>query len=67
MPEKKVEELNNPFWKDLLRSWIMFCNNAKIQTLEDVLFSPLWYNSNFQHANYIYHKDWYNKSCRRTA
>ena len=32
---KKVEELNNPFWKDLLRSWIMFCNAAKIQTLED--------------------------------
>ena len=61
---KKVEELNNPFWKDLLRSWIMFCNAAKIQTLEDVLFSPLWYNSNFQHAKYIYYKDWYNKGIR---
>ena len=33
-----MEELNNPFWKDLLRSWIMFCNAAKIQTLEDVYF-----------------------------
>ena len=42
----------------------MFCNVAKIQTLEDVLFSPLWYNSNFQHAKYIYYKDWYNKGIR---
>ena len=55
------EEVKNPFWKDLLNSWKIFCKSVKIQALEDILYSPLWYNSNFQHGQHIYFKDWYNK------
>ena len=57
----KSEAVKNPFWKDLLKSWKIFCKSVKIQTLEDMLYSPLWYNSNFQHEQNIFFKDWYNK------
>ena len=60
----KSETVKNPFWKDLLKSWKIFCKSVKIQTLEDMLYSPLWCNSNFQHGQYIYFKDWYNKGIR---
>ena len=60
----KSEEVKNPFWKDLLNSWKIFCKSVKIQALEDILYSPLWYNSNFQHGQHIYFKDWYNKGIR---
>ena len=60
----KSEAVKNPFWKDLLKSWKIFCKSVKIQTLEDMLYSPLWYNSNFQHGQNIYFKDWYNKGIR---
>ena len=62
----KSEKVNNPFWKDLLNSWKIFCKSVKVHVhaLEDILYSPLWYNSNFQHGQYIYFKDWYNKGIR---
>ena len=53
----KSEEVKNPFWNDLLNSWKIFCKSVKIQVLEDILYSPLWYNSNFQHGQHIYFKD----------
>ena len=60
----KAEEIKNPFWKDLLKSWGIFCKSVTIQTTEDILYSPLWYNSNFQHGQNIYFKSWYNKGIR---
>ena len=60
----KSEEVKNPFWKDLLNSWKIFCKSVKIQALEDILYSPLWYNSNLHHGQHIYFKDWYNKGIR---
>ena len=60
----KSEEVKSPFWKDLLNSWKIFCKSAKIHALEDILYSPLWYNSNLQHGQYVYLKDWYNKGIR---
>ena len=60
----KAEEIKNPFWKDLLKSWGIFCKSVTIQTTEDILYSHLWYNSNFQHGQFIYFKNWYNKGIR---
>ena len=60
----KSDEIKNPFWKDLLKSWGIFCNSVRIQTLDDILYSPLWYNSNFQHGQNIYFKNWYSKGIR---
>ena len=57
----KAEEIKNPFLKDLLKSWGIFCKSVTIQTTEDILYSPVWYNSNFQHGQNIYFKSWYNK------
>lgn len=43
---KKANELTNPFWKDLLLSWNHFCKAVRIETLEDILNCPIWFNSN---------------------
>ena len=37
----KVCEIQNPFWKDLLKSWIIFYKQVKIENLEEVLNSHI--------------------------
>ena len=41
----KIGEIKNPFWKDLLKNWMHFSKIIKIEKLEDILYSPIWYNS----------------------
>ena len=54
----KSKEVKNPFCKDLLKSLGIFCRAVAIQTLEDILYSPFWHNSNFQHGQTIYFEGW---------
>ena len=41
----KIGEIKNPFWKDLLKNWMHFSKIIKFEKLEDILYSPIWYNS----------------------
>ena len=34
----------NPFWKDNLNDWHLFCNSIDIERPQDILDAPLWYN-----------------------
>ena len=36
----------NPFWKDVLKSWKLYCEAFEAKELDGVLFLPVWYNSN---------------------
>lgn len=60
----KAEELINPFWRDLLKSWKSFCKSVEIESLQDILYSPVWFNSKFLNGQNIFIKEWYNKGIR---
>lgn len=65
--KSKAGEIQNPFWKDLLKSWISFCKQVKIENLEDVLNSPIWYNSKLNQGHNLFIKDWYDKGVRQVV
>lgn len=57
----KAEEVRNPFWKDTLQSWKSFCRNVSVETLEDILSSPIWYNSKLSQGQNLFIKEWHDK------
>ena len=62
--ETKAKELLNPFWKDVLRSWKHFCKSVMPETLEDILYSPLWFNTHIVQGQNLYIKEWHDKGIR---
>ena len=45
------QNMQNPFWKDVLQNWAEFCKEFKIESIRQVLDSPLWYNQNAENGN----------------
>lgn len=62
--ENQAKLVQNPFWKDVLLSWANFCKKLKIETINSILYSPLWFNTNFINGKNLYINDWYNKGVR---
>ena len=62
-----ASNLNNPFWKELLQIWAHFCSCIKVESIFQILNSPLWFNNNLRNGDYIYIKDWYNKGLRHVS
>ena len=58
--ESLINQLNNPFWKDLLGHWAFFCEKVKTESVKQILDSPLWFNSNFNIGNRFI-KVWFQK------
>ena len=59
-----IKDLRNPFWKNILESWIQYIKSFKIDSLVKVIYSPLWGNSQMnRNRNYIIN-EWYNKGIR---
>lgn len=63
----RKETIDNPFWKDILKNWTEFCNHFKIESVYQVLNSPLWYNNNLINGENFCIKDWYNKGIRQIS
>ena len=61
----KVGEIKNPFWKDLLKTWMHFSKIIKTEKLEDILYSPIWYNSKLIQGQNFFIKEWYDKGVRQ--
>ena len=59
--------IDNPFWKELLQIWAYFCKCFKVESVFQILNSPLWFNSNLTNGDYFYIKDWYNKGLRHVS
>ena len=62
--KQKVIDLRNPFWSDILNSWKGFINNTKIENLTEILYSPIWFNSNLLRGENLFIKNWYEKVLR---
>ena len=60
----KIQELRNPFWTDILQSWKEFINCQKAENLSDILYSPVWFNSEIQRGQSLFYKNWYAKGIR---
>ena len=55
--QSKIRNLYNPFWRELL-------SVIKIEELDDILYSPLWCNSNLsQNENFLF-KSWFEMGVR---
>ena len=48
----------NPFWKDVLISWVTVSKKAKPKTALDILQSPLWYNESISKET-LYLPNWH--------
>ena len=55
------QNLQNPFWKDVLQNWAEFCKEVKTESITQILDSPLWYNQNLLNGLDFYIRDWHNK------
>lgn len=61
------EDISNPFWKDVLRSWACFCEEIKIESVCQILNSPIWNNTNMVRGQTFYIKDWFEKGIRQIS
>ena len=61
----KIGEIKNPFGKDLLKNWMNFSKIIKIEKLEIILYSPIWYNSKLIQGQNYFIKEWYDKAVRQ--
>lgn len=59
-----VNDINNPFWIDILQSWRFFCKSVKVESLEHILYSPIWLNSSLNQGHTLFIKQWYDKGIR---
>ena len=60
----KIQELRNPFCIDILQSWKDFINCQKAEKISDILYSPVWFNSELQRGQSLFYKNWYDKGLR---
>lgn len=56
--------LRNLFWIEVLNSWKTFLKCNSVNQIEDVLNSPIWFNSEMHHGENFYIKNWYRKGIR---
>ena len=59
-----IKDLRNPFWKNILESWVKYLRSYKIDSLVKVMYSPLWGNYQIhENKNHIIN-EWYIKGIR---
>ena len=56
--------MTNPFWKEILRHWKEFCDLVNVETVCQILNSPLWYNKNLTQGINCFIKNLYEKGIR---
>ena len=59
--------IDNPFWRELLQNWADLCNRVKVETVQHVLDSPLWYNQKLNNGGNYYIKEWWKKGVRQIS
>ena len=52
--------MTNKFWIEVLQTWPNFCDKIPLKTENDVLSSPIWYNSNISNEK-LFFPTWFKK------
>ena len=47
----------NPFWRDFSKAWSHFCNVCDIDSIQQILDYPIWFNTNLNQKNFFIN-DW---------
>ena len=53
-----LKTIKNNFWKDVLQAWVGLCENLSIETSEQLLSSPIWYNPRISSTT-LYYPKWF--------
>ena len=61
------KNLHNPFWKDCLNSWSKFCNVCKVESVNHILCSPIWFNNNLNRGQNLYINNWFKKGIKQVS
>ena len=64
--QNQLTHIDNPFWKNVIESWISFSKNNPPLSIDDFLTSPLWFNPNISTSS-IYIPQWFNKGITTIA
>ena len=60
---KLTNDIQNPFWRDLMIIWSEYCKLVPVENIGHILESPLWYNDKIGRGK-VYFKNWYEKGIR---
>ena len=60
---KLIAKITNPFWKNVLDSWQEVSESCSIMCLNDIIFSPLWFNKSLSEYD-IFESEWYEHGIR---
>ena len=55
-----ARSIDNPFWRDVLYAWHIFSNNVKVESIQEILFTPLWFNGDSR-DKHMFFQNWYDK------
>ena len=55
------QNLQKPFLKNIHQNWAEFCKEVKIESVNQVLNFPVWYNQNLLNGFDICIQDWFDK------
>ena len=61
------KNLHNPFWKDCLNSWSKCCNVCKVDSVNHILCSPIWFNNNLNRGQNLYINNWFKKGIKQVS
>ena len=59
-----MRDMKNPLWRDTLQAWRDYIKSFTIETIDEILYSPIWYNTLINTEFNICYNDWYNKGIR---
>ena len=59
--------IQNPFWKNILKDWTSFCDCIDIEKTKHILDTPLWYNKKLINGHDFYINQWYRKGIRQVS
>ena len=54
----QISKITNPFWIDVLKSYVIFNNRNKPNSISDILSQPIWLNPHISNT-ILFIKNWY--------
>ena len=60
--DDNIAHINNPFWKDVFNAWLLLRTHEKIDSWDEYISQPLWYNKDIKiDGKSIYINQWFQK------
>ena len=60
---KLSSNLQNPFWKDLMKVWSEFCEAVPVENIKQILICPIWHNDRIGNGQ-LFLRNWWDMGIR---